>query len=152
MGTTRYIERCPHCEALIYFDVNERQRAFYCTLRECEKCHKSFLDSKWYEWENLNNEEKKWALVFGYAHNLSTEAELRKRILGDAAYSVFLVGIPALVQNKKALAKLQAFRFDPKMLQDKEIQASIKRTSDPEYRKALLGIGREFYGPMYEDR
>ena len=152
MAQIRYSERCPHCKQLFWWDDYERPRAFHCTLRLCLKCGNTFLDSKWYEWENLTNEEKKVALVTGYGYTITTEVALRKQIKLNYIGAALLIGISALKSNKKLLAKLEAFKFDPSMLQDKEIQESIKRTSDPAYRKALLDIGHDFYGPLYEDR
>lgn len=156
-----YIDKCPYCGKPFSQTSTERRRFFGKTEIICKnkKCARPFLDTKAYEWENLTNEEKKFVLSY---HNkkggiregrieIYTEKSLRSQMKWAIVYSVFLIGIPALICDIRLLNRLKKFKFDPKALESPAIQESIKRTSDQYYRDNLLNIGRKFYGPDYKE-
>lgn len=162
MGTT-YYERCPHCGKSFYISDIERKRALGNPFVQCQnrKCAEYFYDNKNYEWECLTNEEKKSVmcmLIHTKQSKNSTERvevfsekQLKNQIVLNAVGSVLLIGIPALLKNKKLLKIYETFKYDQSFLEYKIISESIKRTSDPEYKKLLLEKGQTFYGIEYKE-
>lgn len=155
---TNYLLKCPHCGAVIWYSRDqEPPKALGNTQQVCEKCHKQYLSNMYYEWENLTKEEKRYVLFsqnywdFGIVEGLEvfTEEKLRKIVKKNWSLLGGLTG--ANRKNKELLDSFLEYKdVDMSIIEkSKVIQDSIKRTSDPEYRRVLLDIGREFYGTDY---
>ena len=155
---TSYVLKCPHCGLTYWYSRDqEPPKVLGNTFQECEKCHKKFLSPMYYEWENLTKEEKRYVLFsqtfwdFGIVEGLEVYTEEKLRAIVKKNWSLLGGLTGANKHNKRLLDSFVAYKDVDVSLIEKSpvIQASIKRTQDPEYRRALLNIGREFYGIDY---
>lgn len=141
---------CPRCGYTLSITRNESKHKFFNNPKiKCPKCSKEIFSDDCYEWVNLTSEEKKFVLAVGNGRycRVSTLKELNSSIILFACLFFLIFTLYYLSITLKYKRMLFNYKFDERdIINSKDIQESIKRTSDVYYLASLEKCGKKNFG------